>query len=86
MAQAQVPHLQVSKHLRSRAEVGDILRQALPTTEFRAGPIIGSGSASFEMVGYPVCPWLHALSRRLFRRHGKSSNSGRRGLSVVCGK
>ncbi len=43
---------QVSKHLRSRAEVGDILRAALPTTEFRAGPIIGSGSASFEMVRY----------------------------------
>lgn len=42
----------VSKHLRSRAEVGEILRAALPTTEFRAGPIIGSGSASFEMVRY----------------------------------
>jgi uncharacterized protein YbjT (DUF2867 family) len=43
---------QVSKHLRSRAEVGEILRGTLPTTEFRAGPIIGSGSASFEMVRY----------------------------------
>jgi uncharacterized protein YbjT (DUF2867 family) len=42
----------VSKHLRSRAEVGSILRAGLPTTEFRAGPIIGSGSASFEMVRY----------------------------------
>jgi len=41
-----------SEHLRSRAEVGDILRDRLPTTEFRAGPIIGSGSASFEMVRY----------------------------------
>jgi uncharacterized protein YbjT (DUF2867 family) len=41
-----------SKHLRSRAEVGEILRGALPATEFRAGPIIGSGSASFEMVRY----------------------------------
>ncbi len=41
-----------SKHLRSRAEVGEILRERLPTTEFRAGPIIGSGSASFEMVRY----------------------------------
>ena len=40
----------VSDHLRSRAEVGEILRQGLPATEFRAGPIIGSGSASFEMV------------------------------------
>ena len=41
-----------SLHLRSRAEVGAILRDGLPTTEFRAGPIIGSGSASFEMVRY----------------------------------
>ena len=41
-----------SKHLRSRAEVGEILRGGLPTTEIRAGPIIGSGSASFEMVRY----------------------------------
>jgi uncharacterized protein YbjT (DUF2867 family) len=42
----------VSKHLRSRAEVGSILRDRLPTTEFRAGPIVGSGSASFEMIRY----------------------------------
>ncbi|MFO8173912.1 MAG: SDR family oxidoreductase [Longimicrobiales bacterium] len=41
-----------SKHLQSRAEVGEILRENLPTTELRAGPIIGSGSASFEMVRY----------------------------------
>ncbi|HSG50360.1 MAG TPA: NAD(P)H-binding protein, partial [Longimicrobiales bacterium] len=43
-----------SKHLRSRAEVGEILRERLGSaaTEFRAGPIIGSGSASFEMVRY----------------------------------
>lgn len=57
----------VSKHLRSRAEVGKILRDSLPVTEFRAGPIIGSGSASFEMVRYlterlPVMMaprWIH---------------------------
>ncbi|MEM6749865.1 MAG: SDR family oxidoreductase [Planctomycetota bacterium] len=41
-----------SEHLASRAEVGKALRDALPTTEFRAGPIIGSGSASFECVRY----------------------------------
>ncbi|TVP75775.1 MAG: SDR family oxidoreductase [Gemmatimonadales bacterium] len=41
-----------SEHLRSRAEVGRILREGLPGTELRAGPIIGSGSASFEMVRY----------------------------------
>jgi len=43
---------QRSTHLRSRAEVGTILRASLPTLEFRAGPIIGSGSASFEMLRY----------------------------------
>ncbi len=42
----------VSTHLKSRSEVGEILRRGLPTLEFRAGPIIGSGSASFEMVRY----------------------------------
>ncbi len=47
-----VPEEKASTHLASRAEVGEILRAGLPTTEFRAGPIIGSGSASFEMVRY----------------------------------
>jgi len=42
----------ISPHLASRAEVGAILRAGLPTLEFRAGPVIGSGSASFEMVRY----------------------------------
>ncbi len=42
----------VSTHLSSRSETGAILRGGLPTTEFRAGPIVGSGSASFEMVRY----------------------------------
>ena len=42
----------MSAHLQSRGEVGRILRDGLPTTELRAGPIIGSGSASFEMVRY----------------------------------
>lgn len=43
---------QRSDHLRSRAEVGQILARSLPVLELRAGPIIGSGSASFEMVRY----------------------------------
>ena len=42
----------ISRHLHSRAEVGSIIRAALPATEFRAGPVIGSGSASFELVRY----------------------------------
>ena len=41
-----------SEHLLSRARVGEILRTNDNCTEFRAGPIIGSGSASFEMVRY----------------------------------
>jgi uncharacterized protein YbjT (DUF2867 family) len=40
-----------SSHLRSRLEVGNILRKSgVPTVEFRASIIIGSGSLSFEMV------------------------------------
>ena len=42
---------ELSIHLRSRHEVGDILRQSgLPVCEFRASAVIGSGSASFELV------------------------------------
>ena len=46
------PDVVPSNHLKSRAEVGTLLRENLPTTEFRAGVIIGSGSASFEIVRY----------------------------------
>ncbi|MFE5325856.1 SDR family oxidoreductase [Embleya sp. NPDC056575] len=42
-----------SPHLRSRAEVGEILLAgAVPTAVLRAAVIIGSGSASFEMLRY----------------------------------
>lgn len=41
----------LSPHLASRQEVGQILRASgVPTIEFRASIIIGSGSLSFEMV------------------------------------
>jgi uncharacterized protein YbjT (DUF2867 family) len=41
----------LSAHLRSRQEVGRILRESgVPTIEFRASIVIGSGSASFEMM------------------------------------
>jgi uncharacterized protein YbjT (DUF2867 family) len=44
---------ELSPHLRSRAEVGNILlRSGVPTAVLRAGVIIGSGSASFEMLRY----------------------------------
>jgi uncharacterized protein YbjT (DUF2867 family) len=41
----------LSDHLRSRQEVGRILRESgVPTVEFRASVVIGSGSFSFEML------------------------------------
>ncbi|MCB1101980.1 MAG: DUF2867 domain-containing protein [Kiritimatiellae bacterium] len=56
-----------SEHLASRAEVGKILLTHPGAVELRAGPIIGSGSASFEMIRYlterlPVMitpKWVH---------------------------
>jgi uncharacterized protein YbjT (DUF2867 family) len=42
---------QLSPHLRSRHEVGEILRSTcVPVIEFRASVVIGSGSLSFEMI------------------------------------
>lgn len=41
----------LSAHLRSRQEVGKLLRESgVPTLEFRASIVIGSGSLSFEMI------------------------------------
>jgi uncharacterized protein YbjT (DUF2867 family) len=41
----------LSPHLKSRHEVGDILRASgVPVLEFRASIVIGSGSLSFEMI------------------------------------
>jgi len=57
-----------SKHLQSRIETGDVLRDGpVPVTEFRAAQIVGSGSLSFELVRYltervplMICPtWVH---------------------------
>jgi uncharacterized protein YbjT (DUF2867 family) len=43
----------VSEHLRSRAEVGEILLSSgVPTAALRAAVVIGSGSVSFEMMRY----------------------------------
>ncbi|MFG3058404.1 SDR family oxidoreductase [Streptomyces sp. NPDC048231] len=48
-----VPERELSPHLRSRSEVGRILLDSgVPTTVLRAAVIIGSGSASFEMLRY----------------------------------
>jgi uncharacterized protein YbjT (DUF2867 family) len=49
----QVPAGDLSAHLRSRQEVGEILlASGVPTAVLRAAVIIGSGSASFEMLRY----------------------------------
>jgi tetratricopeptide (TPR) repeat protein len=43
--------VELSPHLRSRHEVGRMLREAgVPVIEFRASIVIGSGSLSFEMI------------------------------------
>uniref|UniRef100_UPI0030F4B08C SDR family oxidoreductase n=1 Tax=Streptomyces sp. GSL17-111 TaxID=3121596 RepID=UPI0030F4B08C len=48
-----VPEEELSPHLRSRAEVGRILLDSgVPTAVLRAAVVIGSGSASFEMLRY----------------------------------
>ncbi|WP_030613847.1 SDR family oxidoreductase [Streptomyces sclerotialus] len=48
-----VPEHELSRHLRSRAQVGRIFLDApVPATVLRAAVIIGSGSASFEMLRY----------------------------------
>ncbi|WP_336317760.1 SDR family oxidoreductase [Streptomyces lavendofoliae] len=50
---AGVPEHDLSPHLRSRAEVGRILlASGVPTAVLRAAVVLGSGSASFEMLRY----------------------------------
>ena len=60
---------ELSEHLRSREQVGDILlASGVPTVVLQAGVVIGSGSASFEMLRYlterlpiMVTPrWVHS--------------------------
>ncbi len=66
------PSDKLSKHLRSRQEIGDILRTSTASViEFRASIIIGSGSLSFEMIRalverlpVMVCPkWVRVLAQ-----------------------
>ncbi|MFF4750448.1 SDR family oxidoreductase [Streptomyces sp. NPDC002514] len=53
LAPEGVPESRLSPHLRSRAEVGRVLLDSgVPTAHLRAAVIIGSGSASFEMLRY----------------------------------
>lgn len=62
------PDSDLSRHLRSRQETGEALGEfGVPVTEFRCGIVVGSGSASFEMIRYlterlpiMVCPkWVY---------------------------
>ena len=47
------PNTHLSTHLESRRNTGALLKESgVPTTELRAAVIIGSGSASFEMLRY----------------------------------
>lgn len=75
------PTEKLSPYLRSRHETGYILRQGrVPVTEFRAGMIIGSGSALFEMVRYLaelqpvfVCPsWFFSKAQPIAIRDALS--------------
>jgi len=61
-----------SAHLRSRNEVGRILRAGtVPVTEFRAAVIVGSGSLSFELIHHltnrlpvMICPrWIYTRTQ-----------------------
>ncbi|GGV08665.1 NAD(P)-dependent oxidoreductase [Streptomyces litmocidini] len=53
LAPRGVPEEELSPHLRSRTEVGRVLLDSgVPTTVLRAAVVIGSGSASFEMLRY----------------------------------
>ena len=63
------PKGNLSRHLRSRQETGQALREGgVSVTEFRAAVIVGSGSISFEMIRYLVerlpvmiCPrWIYS--------------------------
>lgn len=66
------PDEQLSKHLRSRQETGEILRQYhRQVCEFRASIVIGSGSLSFEMIRalverlpVMICPrWVRVMAQ-----------------------
>ncbi len=66
------PAANLSPYLRARHETGYLLRYGkVPVTEFRAGMIVGSGSALFEMIRYLVereplliCPaWFYSQAQ-----------------------
>ena len=63
------PEDKLSRHLRSRQQTGECLRESgVPVTEFRAAIVVGTGSKSFEMMRYltdrlpvMICPkWVYS--------------------------
>ncbi|QIM16551.1 SDR family oxidoreductase [Leucobacter insecticola] len=57
------PDGDLSQHLTSRAAVGEVfLSSSVPSVVLQAGVVIGSGSASFEMIRHltEVLPWMPA--------------------------
>ncbi len=72
------PGTNLSKHLRSRLETGEALRTgSVPVTELRAAIIVGSGSASFEIIRdltrrlpVMICPrWVNSKCEPISIRH-----------------
>ncbi|EMY32648.1 nucleoside-diphosphate sugar epimerase [Arthrobacter crystallopoietes BAB-32] len=63
--------VELSRHMRSRTAVGRVLLEgAVPAVVFQAGVVIGSGSASFEMIRHltenlPVMPAPSWVRRRI---------------------
>jgi len=76
----------LSAHLRSRQEVGEILRSSgVPVIEFRASIVIGSGSLSFEMIRalverlpVMIAPRLGVRARPAHRHRGPVELPARR--------
>ena len=69
----EIPADEMSAHMRSRVEVGAVLRSSgVPTVEFRAAVIIGSGSASFEMLRYLTERLPAMITPRWVRRARRS--------------
>ncbi len=75
---AEAKHGNLSKHLKSRLEVAAILQSGpIPTTDLRAPMILGSGSASFEILRYlverlPIMTtprWVHSLNQPIAIRN-----------------
>jgi len=59
---------ELSPHLASRREVGEILKAGpVPTTVLRAGAILGTGSAAFEILRYSVDRFPVMLAPRWVR-------------------